>query len=179
MQAAVLEASGKPIEVRDVPLPEPGPGEALVRVAAVGACHSDLHIVDGDLDPMFAMLPEQPPRPLVLGHEITGTVEQLGPGAAGVAVGDRVGMHWVAPCGACPNCAAGLETACLTPMTQRAFPGVSVDGGWAEYVKAPAQYLVRIPDALSFEEATPLMCAGMTVYGDSRMAGSRPGSALP
>ena len=123
MQAALLEASGKPIEVRDIPTPEPGPGEALVRVAAVGACHSDLHIADGDLDAMLAMLPEPPPRPMVLGHEIAGTVEQLGPDAAGVAVGDRVGVHWIAPCGACPNCAVGAETACLTPMTQRSWPG--------------------------------------------------------
>ena len=149
-----------------------------MRVAAVGACHSDLYIADGDLDAMLAMLPEPPPRPMVLGHEIAGTVEQLGPDAAGVAVGDRVGVHWIAPCGACPNCAVGAETACLTPMTQRSWPGGSVDGGWAEYVKMPAQHLVRIPDALTFEEATPLMCAGMTVYGGFKNGGLQAGQRV-
>lgn len=174
MRAAVLPAFGEPLTMREVPLPELGPGEVLVRVAACGVCHSDLHLISGE----WEMLKPITRLPLIPGHEVTGTVVACGPGQAGdppLAPGDRVGVPWLhSTCGACEYCLAGRETLCL----RQQITGVTVDGGYAEYLKAPASHTIRIPDNLGFVEAAPLFCAGLTVYAALRRSGIVPGERL-
>ncbi|MGA1369395.1 MAG: alcohol dehydrogenase catalytic domain-containing protein [Blastocatellia bacterium] len=174
MRAAVMPAFGEPLTMREVPLPEPGPGEVLLRVAACGVCHSDLHLIRGEweqLKPITRL-------PLIPGHEVTGTVVACGPGEMGdppLAPGDRVGVPWLhSTCGTCEYCLAGRETLCL----RQQITGVTVDGGYAEYLKAPASHTIRIPDNLGFVEAAPLFCAGLTVYAALRRSGIGPGERL-
>jgi propanol-preferring alcohol dehydrogenase len=174
MRAAVLPAFGEPLTMREVPIPEPGPGEVLLRVAACGVCHSDLHLISGE----WEMLKPITRLPLIPGHEVTGTVVACGPGEAGdppFAPGDRVGVPWLhSTCGECEYCVAGRETLCL----RQQITGVTVDGGYAEYLKAPASHTIQIPDNLSFTEAAPLFCAGLTAYAALRRSGIASGERL-
>lgn len=167
MKAMVAKAPRENLILQEKEKPEPGPGEALVRVKACGVCHSDLHALLGEF-PMAKF-------PLVLGHEVAGVVEELGEGTSWPQKGTRVGMPWLySSCGHCLACLRGDEVLC----SQMQVTGVTVDGGYAEYMLAPAAYLTPIPDELSFEDAAPLMCAGLTVYNALVNAGFKPGQKV-
>lgn len=171
MKAAVLREFGHPLEIADLPIPSPGPGEILIRVEGCGVCHSDLHLADGDWD----LLRPHTKLPLILGHEIIGAVTALGDGVQDFAIGDRAGVPWLHwSCGECELCKSGREPLCLNQKTT----GMTVDGGYAEFVKAPATHVARIPAALDSLEAAPLLCAGLTVYKAIKSAGIRPGDRL-
>ncbi|MEZ5400118.1 MAG: zinc-dependent alcohol dehydrogenase [Bryobacteraceae bacterium] len=168
MQAAVLHDFGKALSIEDVPLPAPGPGEALLRVTACGVCHSDLHVVDGDwprLKPVTRI-------PLIPGHEVVGVVEKLGDGVTELAVGQRGGVPWLHwACGTCEYCAAGRETLC----SKQAITGVTVNGGFATHMLAKASHVARVPNSVSDVDAAPLLCAGVTVYKALKSAGLEAG----
>lgn len=154
MKAAVVPAFGQPLEIREVPVPEVGPGEALVRVRASGVCHTDLHAAEGDW-------PVQPEPPFIPGHEGVGEVAALGPGVTHLKEGDRVGVPWLhSACGRCEFCSGGWETLCESQENT----GYSVDGGFAQFVLADADYVGVLPDRLDFGPAAPVLCAGVTVY---------------
>ena len=164
MRAAVLREFGGPIAIEDVPTPEPGQGEVLIKVTACGVCHSDLHLAGGDWD----MLRPITKMPLIGGHEIAGVVASLGEGVTELKIGDRVGVPWLHwTCGECEYCFSGRETLC----GKQKITGCMVDGGFAEYLKAPASHVAKLPDSLSAEEAAPLLCAGLTVYKALRNSG--------
>ncbi len=159
MRAMVLERAATPLRPTDVPVRAPGAGEVLVRVAACGVCRTDLHVVDGEL--------ADPKLPIIPGHEIVGRVERLGPRVTRFRVGDRVGIPWLGhTCGACPYCRAGQENLCDAPR----FTGYQIDGGYAEYVTAEADYCFALPDGYGDAEAAPLLCAGLIGYRSLRMA---------
>jgi propanol-preferring alcohol dehydrogenase len=152
------------VESAEVPTPEPASGEVLVRVHACGVCHSDLHLADGDWD----MLRPITKIPLILGHEIVGTVAKLGADVTTHVVGDRVGVPWLNwTCGECEFCLEGREVLC----GKQQVTGCTVDGGFAEFVKAPASHATPIPAALKTEETAPLLCAGLTVYRALKQSG--------
>jgi propanol-preferring alcohol dehydrogenase len=157
MKAAVLHAFKTPLALEDVPRPEPNDDEVLIEVEVCGVCHSDLHVANGDWK-QFAGIVK---KPLILGHEIVGRVLERGSAVQGVQVGERVGVPWLQwTCGQCEFCREGSENLC---MRQR-ITGVMVDGGYAEFAKAPASHVVKIPETLSSEQAAPLLCAGVTVH---------------
>jgi len=159
MQAAVLDQPGEPLQLREVPVPDPGDGQVLLRVRACGVCRTDLHIVDGDLT--------EPKLPLVLGHEIVGEVVRVGSGVGDLAVGDRVGVPWLGwTCGTCRYCERGQENLCANAR----FTGYTLDGGFAEYAVADARYVFPLPDAFDDVEAAPLLCAGLIGYRTYRLA---------
>ena len=165
MKAAIVENFGEPLVVREVPIPTPGPGQALVEVFATGVCHTDVHAADGDW-------PIKPTLPLIPGHEGTGIVAALGPGVTHLKEGDRVGIAWLhSACGHCDYCLSGWETLC--PEQQNS--GYSVNGTFAEYALGQADYLGRIPKNLSFVDAAPILCAGVTTYKGLKMTEARPG----
>ena len=154
MKAAVVRAFGKPLVIEEVRVPEPGPGQILVKVAATGVCHTDLHAAEGDW-------PVKPKPPFIPGHEGVGTVVAQGAGVKYVKEGDRVGVPWLyTTCGHCKHCLGGWETLC--PEQQNT--GYSVNGGFAEYVLADPNYVGRLPDKADFVEIAPILCAGVTVY---------------
>jgi propanol-preferring alcohol dehydrogenase len=171
MKAAILHDFAQPLSLEDVPTPTPDAGELLVKIAASGVCHSDLHIASGE----WEMLKRAAKFPLILGHEITGTVAAIGAGVTEFSLGDRVGVPWLHhTCGACEYCQSGRETLC----GKQIITGVMVDGGYAEFAKAKASHTVKLPDALSFAEAAPLLCAGVTVYRAIKEAGLRSGETI-
>jgi propanol-preferring alcohol dehydrogenase len=160
MRAMVLETPKQPLRLRDLPVPEPGPGQILVRVRACGVCRTDLHIADGEL--------AEPKLPLVMGHEIAGEVVRLGPRVERFQVGQRVGVPWLGYTdGICPYCRAGQENLCDHPR----FTGYTIDGGYAEYTLADQRYCFPLPENYSDAEAAPLLCAGLIGYRTYRMAG--------
>ncbi len=151
------------MRIEEIPTPAPGAGEVLIKVAACGVCHSDLHLAMGEWD----LLRPITKLPLVLGHEVAGVVAAVGEGVTDFAVGDRVGapwLHWT--CGECEFCSMGRETLC----SKQQVTGCTVDGGFAEFVKAKAGHIAKLPDNLTFEEAAPLLCAGLTVHGALKKA---------
>jgi alcohol dehydrogenase, propanol-preferring len=157
MKAAILHEFKKPLTLEEVPRPVAEANGVVIQVEACGVCHSDLHVADGDW-PQFAGITK---RPLILGHEIAGRVVEKGEQVRGFEIGDRVGVPWVYwTCGECEFCREGNENLC----TKQKITGVMVDGGFAEFVKAPASHTMSIPDELSFADAAPLFCAGVTVY---------------
>ncbi len=165
MKAAVLRKIGTPLSIETLPIPGPGHGDVLIKVAACGVCHSDIHAVDGDWDPL-------PNLPLIPGHEVTGTVAALGPAASGFEVGDRIGVPWMySSCGACEFCKAGMETIC--PKAEAT--GYSKPGGYAEYMVAPAAYCGRMSNNVDLVEIAPILCAGVTTYRGLKRTGVRPG----
>jgi propanol-preferring alcohol dehydrogenase len=154
MKAAVVPALGAALDIREVPVPEVRPGEVLIRVRASGVCHTDLHAAMGDW-------PVKPTPPFIPGHEGVGEVAAVGAGVAHLKEGDRVGAPWLhTACGRCPHCVGGWETLCESQQNT----GYSVDGGYAEFVRADANYVGRLPDAVEFGPAAPVLCAGVTVY---------------
>jgi propanol-preferring alcohol dehydrogenase len=160
MRAMLLDAPGRPLRLAEVPVPEPGPGEILVKVAACGVCRTDLHVVDGDLPPVRS--------PVVPGHEIVGQVAKLGAGVEEVELGRRVGVPWLGhTCGRCRYCRAGRENLCDAP----GFTGWTRDGGYADYVVADARYCFPLPEGYDDVAAAPLLCAGLIGWRSLRMAG--------
>jgi len=169
MKAAVCEAFGKPLKMKEIPTPNPGPGEVLVRVHGCGVCHSDLHLVDGDWASWGT------PLPIVPGHEVTGIVENIGAGVTSFAPGDRAGVPWMQyACGRCAACKTGAEMLCAAQRST----GVTVNGGYAEFVCAPEAFVHKIPDGLDLVEAAPLLCAGITVFAPLRRAGNLAGKTV-
>lgn len=165
MQAAVVEKFGEPLVVREVPVPIPGSGQVLVEIFASGVCHTDLHAADGDW-------PVKPTLPFTPGHEGAGTVVELGPGVTHLKLGDRVGLAWLhSACGHCNFCLSGWETLCLEQKNS----GYSVNGSFAQYALAQADYLGRLPENLSFVDAAPILCAGVTTYKGLKETETRPG----
>ena len=171
MKAALLREFDSPIALEEIATPEPGAGEVLIAVRACGVCHSDLHLAEGDWDSLKRITK----LPLVLGHEVAGTVAKVGPDVEGFALGDRVGVPWLHwTCGECEYCRDGREVLC----GKQVITGVMVDGGYAEFVRAKASHVARIPDSVSFEEAAPLFCAGLTVYRALKSAGLEAGQRV-
>jgi propanol-preferring alcohol dehydrogenase len=171
MKAAVLREFKKPLLLEEIQRPTPGPGEILIEVEACGVCHSDLHVADGD----WAQFASIVKKPLILGHEIAGRVVEVGPQVRELQIGDRVGVPWIHwTCGECEFCLGGNENLC----PRQKITGVTVDGGYAEFVKAPASHAVKIPDGLSAVEAAPLFCAGVTVYRALKRANISRGQTL-
>ncbi len=165
MRAAMVRGFGKPLSIEEVPIPAPGPGEVLVRVAASGVCHTDLHAADGDW-------PVKPSLPFIPGHEGTGTVAALGHGVRFPSVGARVGVPWLhRACGTCDYCLTGWETLCESQENT----GYSVNGAYAEYLVAPAAHTCPLPAALDFARAAPILCAGVTTYKGLKETEARPG----
>ena len=165
MRAAVVPALGAKLRIEEVPVPEPGPGQVLVKVAASGVCHTDLHAAKGDW-------PVKPRPPFIPGHEGVGVVAALGAGAKGVKEGDRIGVPWLhTACGFCPYCRTGWETLCATQQNT----GYSVNGGFADYVLADPAYVGHLPAGLEFGPAAPVLCAGVTVYKGLKETEVRPG----
>jgi propanol-preferring alcohol dehydrogenase len=165
MQAAVVEKFGQPLVVREIPVPEPGPGQALVEIVASGVCHTDLHAADGDW-------PVKPTLPFTPGHEGSGIVVALGRDVTHLKEGDRVGIPWLhSACGYCEFCLSGWETLC--PRQKNS--GYSVNGSFAQYALGQADYLGRIPKDLSFADAAPILCAGVTTYKGLKETGTRAG----
>lgn len=166
MQAMILDTQGQPLRLTEVPRPAPGPGQVLLEVRACGVCRTDLHVIDGDL--------QQPRLPLVLGHEIVGTVVERGVGVRRFALGERVGVPWLGhTCGHCHDCVRGAENLCEAAE----FTGYTLDGGYAEFAVADESYCFSLPDEYSDAEAAPLLCAGLIGYrslvaaGDARRLG--------
>ncbi len=165
MKAAVVRELGKPLVIEQVPVPEPGPGQVLVRIAATGVCHTDLHAAQGDW-------PVKPQPPFIPGHEGVGTVAVLGPGVTRLREGDRVGIPWLhTACGHCPHCRTGWETLCGSQQNT----GYSVNGSFAEYALADPDYVGILPDNLDWGPAAPVLCAGVTVYKGLKETEVRPG----
>ncbi|MBO9349516.1 MAG: alcohol dehydrogenase AdhP [Chloroflexus sp.] len=165
MKAAVVHAFHQPLVIEEVPVPEPGPGQIVVKVEASGVCHTDLHAAEGDW-------PIKPKLPLIPGHEAVGYVAAVGSGVKTVKEGDRVGVPWLhTACGHCEYCLDGWETLC----TQQKNTGYSVDGGYAEYVLADPNYVGHLPDGVDFAEIAPVLCAGVTVYKGIKATDVRPG----
>jgi len=156
----VLDRPGQPLRAAEAPEPEPGPGDVLVRVHACGVCRTDLHIFDGELT--------EPKLPLVLGHQIVGTVESAGPEVEGVRVGDRVGIPWLGwTCGECRYCLSGRENLC----DRARFTGYHRDGGYADLTAADARFCFLIPEGYPDLQAAPLLCAGLIGFRSYRMTG--------
>ena len=165
MRAAVVKTSGAPLVVSDVPLPTPGPRQALVKVITSGVCHTDLHAAHGDW-------PVAPKADLIPGHEGYGEVVAIGDQVTTLEVGQKVGNAWLwSACGVCEYCRTGWETLC--PEQQNG--GYSVDGSFGEYMLVDERFAARIPEGADPVEVAPILCAGVTVYKGLKMTGVRPG----
>jgi propanol-preferring alcohol dehydrogenase len=160
MNAMVLDMPRRPLRLAEVPIPEPAPGQVLLRVRACAVCRTDLHVLDGELP--------NPKLPLILGHEIVGEVVRAGEGAHRFAHGARVGVPWLGhTCGKCAFCLSGRENLCLDAR----FTGYQIDGGYAEYAVADERFCFPLPRAFPDLSAAPLLCAGLIGYRSLRMAG--------
>lgn len=165
MKAAVARAFGKPLTIEEFTVPEPGPGEVLVKVVASGVCHTDLHAIDGDW-------PVKPTLPLIPGHEGVGHVAAVGAGVTDVKEGDAVGVPWLYDaCRACEYCETGWETLC----ERQRNTGYSVNGAYAEYVLASAPFVGHLPRGTDFVAMAPILCAGVTTYKGLKETEARPG----
>jgi propanol-preferring alcohol dehydrogenase len=160
MRAMVFETPGRPLRVAELPRPEPGPGQVLLRVHACAVCRTDLHVVDGDL--------REPKLPLVLGHQIVGEIEALGPDVGDRSIGERVGVPWLGwTCGVCRSCVSGRENLCA----EARFTGYQIDGGYAERAVADARFCLPIPAGFPDLQAAPLLCAGLIGWRCLKMTG--------
>jgi propanol-preferring alcohol dehydrogenase len=156
----VLDVPGEPLRVAEVPVPEPGEGQVLLRVHCCAVCRTDLHVVDGELP--------DPRLPLIPGHQIVGTVEKLGERTDSFTVGERVGVPWLGwTDGECRYCLSGRENLCENAR----FTGYQIDGGYAEYAVADARFCFPIPDGFPDLQAAPLLCAGLIGHRSLRFAG--------
>lgn len=165
MKAAVVRKFGAPLVIEDVPVPTPGPGQVLVKVVASGVCHTDLHAADGDW-------PVKPKLPLIPGHEGVGPVAALGAGVTDIKEGDLVGVPWLHDaCGKCEFCVTGWETVC----PKQHNTGYGVDGGYAEYVLAGADYVAHLPAKTDLVTMAPILCAGVTTYKGLKETEAEPG----
>ena len=171
MKAMVLERqgdiSGSPLQLRDVPEPEPREREVLVRIRCCACCRTDLHVIEGDLPPHK--------RPVIVGHQVVGTVERLGPGCRVLKTGQRVGIAWLRKtCGQCEFCRSGRENLC----EQSLYTGYDGDGGYAEAAVINEEYAYRIPEAFDDVHASPLLCAGIIGYRSLKRSQLPPGGRL-
>jgi propanol-preferring alcohol dehydrogenase len=160
MRAMVLETPGAALKLMDLPVPNPGPDQILLRVNACGVCRTDLHILDGEL--------HKPKLPLILGHQIVGTVVGLGESVQRFHLGERIGVPWLGYTdGTCKYCQRGQENLCDEPR----FTGYTIDGGFAEYTVADQRYCFSLPETYTDIDVAPLLCAGMIGYRTYRLAG--------
>lgn len=160
MRAMVLEAPGEPLTLKQVPVPAPGPNQVLLQVHACGVCRTDLHILDGEL--------KNPKLPLILGHQIVGTIIDLGKDVDQFQLGERIGVPWLGYTdGTCQYCQRDQENLCENPL----FTGYTIDGGFAEYAVADQRYCFTLPESYADREVAPLLCAGMIGYRTYRLAG--------
>jgi len=171
MKACLLREPAKietnPLKFVDVSAPEPGEGELLIRVLACGVCRTDLHVIEGELPPRKS--------PVIPGHQVIGTVEKPGKGARRFGTGKRVGVAWLHKTdGTCEYCRAGAENLCDNPQ----FTGYTVNGGYAEYLVAPEDFLYAIPEGFPDEQAAPLLCAGIIGFRCVRLSGVKSGARL-
>ncbi|MGE5358377.1 MAG: alcohol dehydrogenase AdhP [Bacteroidales bacterium] len=165
MKAAVVRELGKPLTIDEVPIPEPQENQILVRLAATGICHTDLHAAKGDW-------PVKPTPPFIPGHEGVGTAVAIGRAVRSVKEGDRVGIPWLhTACGYCTYCRTGWETLCASQLNS----GYSVNGSFAEYALADPNFVGRLPDTLDWGPAAPVLCAGVTVYKGLKQTEVKPG----
>lgn len=165
MRAAVVRSLGHPLTIDEVPIPIPGPGEVLVKIAASGVCHTDLHAADGDW-------PVKPTPPFIPGHEGAGIVAALGQGVSTLKEGDPVGIAWLHDaCGVCEFCNTGWETLCPSQHNS----GYNVNGSFAEYAIGSAAYVGRLPERPDFAALAPILCAGVTTYKGIKETEARPG----
>jgi propanol-preferring alcohol dehydrogenase len=165
MHAAVVEAFGKPLVLREWDVPTAGPGQIVVKTEACGVCHTDLHAANGDW-------PVKPTPPFIPGHEAIGRVVEVGAGVTIVKEGDRVGVPWLySACGHCEHCLSAWETVC----GEAQFGGYTRNGGFAEYVLADPDYVAHIPKGLTPTQAAPLICAGITTYKGIKETQARTG----
>jgi propanol-preferring alcohol dehydrogenase len=161
MRAMLLEAPGEPLTLKQVPVPAPGPNQVLLQVHACGVCRTDLHILDGEL--------KNPKLPLILGHQIVGTIVDLGKDVDQFQLGERIGVPWLGYTdGTCQYCQRDQENLCENPL----FTGYTIDGGFAEYAVADQHYCFTLPEAYADREVAPLLCAGMIGYRTYRLAGA-------
>jgi propanol-preferring alcohol dehydrogenase len=160
MRAMLLESQRKPLKLAEVPVPQPLAGQVLIKVHTCGVCRTDLHVLDGDLT--------EPKLPLILGHQIVGTVVGLGTGVDRFTLGQRIGVPWLGYTdGTCRYCLRGQENLCDHPE----FTGYTLDGGYAEYAVADQRYCFSLPESYNDIEAAPLLCAGLIGYRTYRLAG--------
>ncbi len=160
MRAMVLETPGAALKLMDLPVPNPGPNQVLLRVNACGVCRTDLHILDGEL--------HKPKLPLILGHQIVGTIVGLGESVQRFHLGERIGVPWLGYTdGTCKYCQRGQENLCDDP----GFTGYTIDGGFTEYTAADQRYCFSLPETYTDIEVAPLLCAGMIGYRTYRLAG--------
>ena len=165
MKAARVHEFGKPLTIDEVPIPEVGAGEALIKIQASGVCHTDLHAANGDW-------PVKPKLPLIPGHEGVGFVAAVGAGVTRLKEGDRVGIPWLhTACRQCQYCMTGWETLCESQERT----GYSVDGGYADYALADASFVGVLPNSVGFLDIAPILCAGVTVYKGLKVTEVRPG----
>jgi alcohol dehydrogenase, propanol-preferring len=165
MKAAVVPELGAKLEIQELTVPEPGPGQVLVKIEASGLCHTDIHAAHGEW-------PVKPSPPFIPGHEGVGVVTATGPGATVHKRGDRVAIPWLGyACGHCRYCVAGWETLCQVQQNT----GYSVNGSYAEYVVGDDRYVVDVPDDVSSLDAAPLTCAGVTTFKAIKVARLQPG----
>lgn len=165
MKAAVLHEFGQPLQIEEVDIPTAGAGQIVVKMQASGVCHTDLHAIEGDW-------PVKPSPPFIPGHEGVGLITAVGEGVEYVKEGDRVGVPWLySACGHCTHCLGGWETLCEKQQNT----GYSVNGSFAEYVLADANYVGIIPDSVDSIEIAPVLCAGVTVYKGLKMTETKPG----
>ena len=165
MKAAVVREFGKPLVIEEVTVPRPAAGDILVKIEACGVCHTDLHAAEGDW-------PVKPNPPFIPGHEGVGHVVAVGAGVTHIKEGDRVGIPWLySACGYCEHCLGGWETLCEAQQNS----GYSVNGGFAEYALANANYVGLLPKEVGFVEIAPILCAGVTVYKGLKVTDTKPG----
>lgn len=168
MKAAVVTSFNAPLEIQELPIPDPGPGEVLVRLEYSGLCHTDIHAANGDW-------PAKPAPPFIPGHEGIGVVEKKGPGVADIQLGSRVAVAWLgSACGRCRSCIGGWETLCASQQNS----GYSINGTFAEYVVAAAAFATPVPDGVSSRDAAPLTCAGVTTYKAIKVAKVAPAETV-
>jgi len=164
MKAALVPALRAPLEIRDLPVPDPARDQVLVRIEASGLCHTDIHAARGEW-------PVPPKMPLIPGHEGVGRVVSVGADVVEASIGDRVALPWLAhACGRCRPCVAGSETYCTAPQ----YMGYTIDGSYAEYAIGYASHVVPVPDAVSAVDAAPITCAGVTTFKALKAARPEP-----
>jgi alcohol dehydrogenase, propanol-preferring len=171
MKACLLHAPApietNPLKYGDVAMPQPKSGEVLARVRACGVCRTDLHVIEGELPPRKS--------PVIPGHQVVGIVEKQGENSRRFGIGDRVGIAWLHRTdGTCEYCRSGAENLCDNPL----FTGYSVDGGYAEFIVAPEDFVYTIPEGFPDEQAAPLLCAGIIGFRSLRLSGIKAGGRL-
>lgn len=159
MRAMILEEIGKPLILKDIPIPDPKPFEVLIKIATCGVCRTDLHIVDGELP--------HPQLPLILGHQIVGYIHKLGKNVSNLKLGQRVGVPWLGwCCNSCEFCQTEKENLCDKAL----YTGYTLNGGYAEYCTARADFILNLPTNYDDEHTAPLLCAGLIGYRAFRLA---------